>query len=246
MLESKIEEAMLKEISYRKTRSKINWDRFGYMIFEFFQQEVKYRRRINKIDAIFCPSKGWISNSLEIQKRFLEYFQQLFLSTDSNKSFKQPTGTYCLSLMDQNELCKPFMEDVIKNVIWHMDPNKTPGPDGLSSTFYKNHWNIVGNSIMEVINDFFVYGHLLKEINLTYITLIPKVDKPTQEKHFRPISLCNVLYKIISTLMVNHMRPILGNMISPFQNAFVPGRHILDNILIAHEIIHAMRKSKKF
>ena len=62
--------------------------------------------------------------------------------------------------------------------------------------------------------------------------------------HFRPISLCNVIYKTISKILVNRLKPFMDNLISPFQNVFLKGRNISDNILIAHEIIDVLRKKK--
>lgn len=88
-----------------------------------------------------------------------------------------------------------FTEEEIKVVVWKMDPTKTPGPDGFTSGFYKNHWSIIGKSVVQVVKSFFHSGHLLKEINCTYLTLIPKIDNPTQEHHFRPICHGNVLYR---------------------------------------------------
>jgi hypothetical protein len=72
--------------------------------------------------------------------------------------------------------------------------------------------------------------------------LIPKGNNPEELKDFWPISLCNVIYKVISKCLVNRLRPILGEIISPAQSAFIPGRMITDNVVIAFECIHAIQK----
>lgn len=81
--------------------------------------------------------------------------------------------------------------------------------------------------------------------NETIISLIPKVQKPERVTNLRPISLCNVLYKIISKILSNCLKKLLPEIISPNQSAFVPGRLISDNILIAYEFTHYMKNKKK-
>ncbi|KAA3475298.1 reverse transcriptase [Gossypium australe] len=83
------------------------------------------------------------------------------------------------------------------------------------------------------------------EINKTRIILIPKVENPKNLSQFRPISLCNIVYEIITKVLVNHMGAILGNCINEAQGAFIPGRHISDNVLIAYEVFHSLKMKKK-
>ena len=87
---------------------------------------------------------------------------------------------------------------------------------------------------------FFDTGQMLVGVNDTSIVLIPKEDHPHELKDFRPISLCNVLYKVISKCLVNRLRPILGEMISENHSAFVPGRLITNNALLAFECLYYM------
>jgi hypothetical protein len=81
--------------------------------------------------------------------------------------------------------------------------------------------------------------------NDTTIIMIPKVDNPDKVAQFCPISLCNVVYKVISKLLPNRLKVILPEIISHHQSAFVPGRLIIDNILLAYECIHSMKKKKR-
>ena len=91
---------------------------------------------------------------------------------------------------------------------------------------------------------FFHSGSLLKSLNQTFLTLIPKVNFPVDVSHFRPISLCNVIYKIISKILVSSLKPFMDMLITPYQNAFIQGRNITNNILLAHEIFDTLRKKK--
>jgi hypothetical protein len=96
-----------------------------------------------------------------------------------------------------------------------------------------------------MVKAFFHSGFLLKSLNHTFITLIPKTNTLELVSQFRPISLCNVTYKIISKLMVNRLKPFMDILITPFQNAFIQGRQITDNIILAQEVFEFLKKKHR-
>jgi hypothetical protein len=96
-----------------------------------------------------------------------------------------------------------------------------------------------------MVKAFFHSGFLLKSLNHTFISLSPKVPTPERLTQFRPISLCNVSYKIISKILVNRLKPLMDSLITPFQNAFIQGRQITDNIILAHEVFEYLKKKRK-
>ena len=85
---------------------------------------------------------------------------------------------------------------------------------------------------------------LIREVNQTFLMLIPKVPNPEFMRDFRPISLCNVIYKLITKIIVNRIKPVMSTIISPNQCSFVPGRLSSDNIIVAQEVIHTMKTMK--
>jgi hypothetical protein len=121
---------------------------------------------------------------------------------------------------------------------------KAPGPDGLPVLFYKHYWSIVGNKVIKAIQKFFRSGHLLSEVNNSFIVLIPKNTAPSNVNHFRPISLCNTVYKVIAKILVFKLRPLLANLISPGQSAFFLDRWIAENQLVVHELLHSFKRRK--
>ena len=126
-----------------------------------------------------------------------------------------------------------------------MGPTKAPGPDGMNALFYKKFWHVVGKDVVTAVLDFLNDGILLPALNHIDIVLIPKVKISEKMSDFRPISLCNVIYKIISNVLANRLKQVLPDIISPTKSAFVPGILIIDNVLVAYETLHTMHSRKK-
>ena len=124
-------------------------------------------------------------------------------------------------------------------IIKHMRSNASPGPYGLNAVFYKSAWPWIGQDIYQMVYDFYTQAFLIPKINKTYLVLIPKKMQPIIPQDFRPISLCNVAYKIISKTLAERLKPHLPHYIDNSQSAFVKDRHISTNIIITWEIIHS-------
>ena len=135
----------------------------------------------------------------------------------------------------------PYSREEVEVAIKQMAPLKAPGLDGMPPVFYQTFWLNIGVEVSDAVLSSLNSGTLLKSINHTFITLIPKVNNPESVAQFRPISLCNVIYKILSKVIVNRLKPILKSIISETQSAFVADRLIIDNILIAFESLHHMK-----
>ena len=143
------------------------------------------------------------------------------------------------SLLDQ-----PVSNDEIKEALFTMVVLKHKVSMGFMHFFYQNQWSVVGSSLCLMVRGIFGGEELSHKINSTGIVLILKVDHPESLSQFRPISLCNVRYKIITKVVANRLKIIMPKLIGPMQSSFVLGRHITDNIIIAQEALHSMRNKK--
>jgi len=150
-----------------------------------------------------------------------------------------------LSATDGAELIKPFPLEEIKAAVWDCDSFKCPGPDGINLGFFKDFWEILKIDLLNFFAEFFHNGKLTKGLNSTFIALIPKVDNPQRVADFRPISLVSSVYKILSKVLANRLRLVVGNVVSDSQSAFIKGRQILDEILIANELVDDSKCTKK-
>ena len=103
---------------------------------------------------------------------------------------------------------------------------------------------MVGDSVKREIKEVFMKHEVPEYLNQTLIALIPKQSDPEIVSHYRPISLCNTVNKVISKIIVLRIRPLLPSLISPMQTAFIQGRRGIDNVIIAQELIYSLRRRK--
>ena len=136
------------------------------------------------------------------------------------------------------ELSRYFTREEIVTALKQIHPTKSPGPDGMSAFFFQKYWDIVGSNVLNMALNVLNYGMSLDVINKTNIALIPKTNNPKRMTDFRPISLCNVIYKLISKTLANRLKTFLPLIITENQSAFTIDRLITDNVLIAYELMH--------
>jgi len=148
--------------------------------------------------------------------------------------------------IDEDEsiwLERDFEEKEVWDVIRELNGDKAPGPDGFTMAFFQKCWDILKYDIMAVFAEFHSRGKFEKSFNATFVYLIPKKTGAMEVKDFRPISLIGGIYKIISKVLANRFKSVLGKIISNSQNAFIGGRQILDSVLIANECVDSQIRS---
>ncbi|KAF7150605.1 hypothetical protein RHSIM_Rhsim02G0226500 [Rhododendron simsii] len=265
MVRSELENLLTREEVYWAQRAKQNWLTMGDRNTKYFHKIASIRAHKNRAVALRDSSGVLVTDPDAIEAMFLDHFRSIFRCEEGSSVSRQGYLDYENGVRDgdrvnpsllatiktkltdvqRQELDRPITPDEIRKAMFQMDGRKAPGPDGFVAAFYQENWDWMGMDIVQASLAFFESGFMLKELNQTLITLIPKVPNPQCVSDFRPISLCNVLYKVLSKVLVNRLRLVLRDLISQYQNGFVPTRMISDNMLIAHEMLEFIRKRKR-
>uniref|UniRef100_A0A2N9HXB0 Reverse transcriptase domain-containing protein n=1 Tax=Fagus sylvatica TaxID=28930 RepID=A0A2N9HXB0_FAGSY len=238
-------ESLRREEALWRQKSRISWLTTPDLNTRFFHVTTTVRRRRNQICFLKNETGRWVQGAEAIGNCFVSSFSTLFEL--SNSPFPDELCNLLepvISDDDNSYLCSVPSDEEIKETLFSMSSHKSPGPDGFSPLFFKHYWCFVNKEVVEAVKNFFQSGRLLKQLNHTFIALIPKVEGAASVNQFRPISLCNVIYKLISKILASRLKTMLPKFISPWQGAFVPGRLIQDNSIIAFEVINAMKNSK--
>lgn len=186
---------------------------------------------------------SWIEGKEAIFDAILDHYREVYHADSSQGPHLWVQHIPHLVSDDMNRTLLADVSDwEIKEATNSMGALRAPGPDGLNGLFFQKHWDVVGSDVCRAVRLFFQKGTLPGEINETLVTLIPKIPQAETINHLRPISCCNYIFKIISKVIVLRLKSYMGTLISHNQSAFVGGRLIQDNLLVAHEVFHKLHQ----
>ncbi|GKU89877.1 hypothetical protein SLEP1_g3954 [Rubroshorea leprosula] len=227
-----------------RQKARKQWLREGDANSKFYHKGISSRQRRKQIVSLQVNGKK-LEDVDNIKNGILEYFENLFKKEEWKRpnmdgiSFKQ------ISQAQNDLLVMPFSEDEIKAAVWDCGSDKAPGPDGFNFTFFKKMWSEIKDDIVEFVQEFHKNGKLVKGLNVSFLTLIPKVKNPQRIEEFRPISLIGSLYKIVAKLLTNRLYSVIADIIGEHQLAFIEGRHLCVGVVTANEIIDEAKRKKK-
>ena len=230
---------------YWQQRAEQYWLALGDSNTKFFYLFASARKRKNSFNKLRNENNQWCTWDDGLPNIILSYFNDLFQSRGYD-------GEYIFNCVlkkvtdEQNEfLTKPFEAHEIKEAIFFMHSDKASGPNRMNPCFFQQFWDLVGNDITEAclfnLNNCFMPPSL----NATSICLISKTKQPERMVDFRPITLCNVLYKIMAKTVANRLKSILPSIISDTQSAFISDRSITNNAMIAFEVGHYLKRKRQ-
>ncbi|WKA07960.1 hypothetical protein VitviT2T_025728 [Vitis vinifera] len=233
------------EEEYWKQRAKLFWLKPGDSNSRAFHLAASKRRSRNAIANLRGEDSQMYGMDNSAKQIVVDYFEQLFRSGGCDISDVQSLITPVISVEQNESLTRPFAVEEVKDALFTMHSDKSPGDDGFSPGFYQRHWEIVGENVVNACIEWLNDGMFPDSLNRTNIVLIPKKSEVISMTDLRPISLCNVVFKIASKLLANRLKKVLDGVVSEAQNAFVPGRSITDSILIAHEVLHFLKRKRE-
>jgi hypothetical protein len=211
-------------------RARQDWIKFGDRNTRFFHLSTTVRKRKNCIESLQNNDGETIEDPKALEQMAVSFFSNLY-NAEGDINVWNLRGNF------------PAINRATLSM-FSMGSLKAPGPDGLHPLFFQSQWDIVGPKVCEVVREAFSNPEKIHIINETLLVLIPKVDGPSSLKQFRPISLCNVIYKTITKIIANRLQGIMPLLVGPHQCSFIKGRQSTDNIIIAQEVFHSMRIRK--
>lgn len=233
------------EDDYWKLRSRIMWLNEGDANTSYFHITTTNIKRRNKIICYKDNNGQWIQDHNVILKHVLSHVQQMFSTSHITSNWNSiKNDCWSLSTVDLSSLDKPLMVNEITQALFSLKPFKAPGLDDFHPFFYQKYLNITAPPIIKFYQDIFKNQCIPTGTNNTYLYLIPKIPNANNLNNCRPINLCNTLYKIITKIIVNRIRPIIPSLISSMQSSFIKGRKSSDNALIIQELLLHFKKLK--
>ena len=222
-----------------KQRSRLDWFKEEDCNTRFFHAKASTRYQKNMIEGIYDKAGVWQEDESVVEMIFKDYYSELFASSNPNEFPDLLEAIQSKVTENMNSrLRREFQSSVLYQTLKQMYLLKAPGLDGMPPLFFQQFWPTVSEVVVKIVLDFLNCGVSPLDLNDTHIMLIPKTKNPKRVTEYRPISLCNVVYKLASKTLANRLERVLTSIISDTQSAFVNGRLITNNVLVAFKTMH--------
>ena len=229
-------------------KSRNHWLRDGDRNTKFFHKATIQHRQCNRIVRLKKEDGSVVEKQKEIEETLNSYYADLLEEPNVDRRQAQSEIFRHIPRIITQEhnqiLMRPVEMPELEEVVKQMARDKSPGPDGFTTNFFQEGWEWLKEELLDIVESSRKTRGILKSLNATFLALIPKEHGTEDPRKFRPIALCNVIYKIITKIIANRLRPLLPILISPEQAGFVEGRQILDGIILVHEAIHSLKQNK--
>ncbi|XP_026458773.1 uncharacterized protein LOC113359335 [Papaver somniferum] len=229
-----------------RLKSRAKWIKDGCANTEYFHARMKIRQARNTISELEDANGNIISDQSQIADTLVKHFQQKFEAQDVDVSEELLNAIPSIITYEDQEMLDsiPITEE-IKKIVFEMNSDSAPGPDGFPGSFYKSCWDIIQLDLKDAIQFCWRRRFIPKGLNSNFLTLIPKCAGAKKANQYRPIGLSNVLFKIFTKIISVRINGLMEKLISSQQAAYVKGRSIQEQILLASEMVNEMRKKRR-
>ena len=230
-IQDKIKDYEYKQLNGARLRAKVQEIEQGERCTSYFVNLERQRANNKKMNSLLTEDGPLVETQDEILKETTNFYKRLYTSEktdDLAQDYLLNNLKQTLTDEDKDSIEGEITLDEILTAIKSLANEKSPGCDGLTAEFYKTFCNVIGNDLVEVINNGFQKGELSITMRRGVIVLIPKGGEKTLLKNWRPISLLNYDYKIITKVLTSRLRDILPKIIHPNQKCGIKGRSIHD------------------
>ncbi|XVE56937.1 hypothetical protein DITRI_Ditri04bG0050900 [Diplodiscus trichospermus] len=245
-LSKELHDHLAAEESFYRQKSRVNWLQEGDSNTKYFHRMTTAKHKQNTISILYDSEGKMLNSFVEISSEAVTYFQRLIRTKDDKVESAKPDILLELLTPFSKEACDemslPISAEEVKQTLFSINGDKSPGPDGYTACFFKKAWSVVGDDIVKAVLHFFHASKLIPAVNSTIVVLVPKCDHPTNLKDFRPISCCTVIYKCFTKILARIKKHLLA-VISANQSAFIKRRSITDNVLLAQELVRGYNRS---
>ena len=237
-----------KHIKHRVEKNQIFYEKYERCSKEFFSWGSSKNR--HPIRRIRKPMGATVGNDQNILKEFYDFYKQLYSKQKIDlgvlPNFVKVQNIPKIFEEESEEMKKEITMDELTTAVKSMEGGKSPGSDGFTVEFYKKFWEELSNHMINGFQCLFKKGKMGITQKKGMITLIPKTGKDTTYvSNWRPITLLNVDYKIISKAIANRIKIVLPKLIHPDQKGFVPGRFIGENMMDLYKIMETYETRHK-
>lgn len=247
-LKEKLEKLREPKIRAIMLRSKVRWVEHGEKPTKYFCSLEK-RNFTSRTISLVDTGKEIKTEPTAILTEIKAFYQTLYSrkldKIEEHEGFFLDGHNIPQISAEDRELCEaPITETEIQTALKHMKNNKSPGSDGFPCEFYKFFWKDLGHFMYRSFQQSFRDGQLSITQRQGVITCLPKGEKPRQFlKNWRPITLLNTDYKIISSVIANRLKTVLPHVISSTQKGFLKGRYIGENTRLVYDIIQYLENT---
>lgn len=233
-----LDELLVRERILWMQKAKSKWLEEGDTNTHFFHLSTIIHRKSNHIHHILDHHNVLVSDYDTIGVVFVKFFTNLYTSSLPSFPFDLQglISPSVFGAANTNLTTIPSDVEIHRSLI-SMANNKSLGLHGMSPVFFKTYWSIIVVDVINAVQNFFSTGKLNKAVNHTFITLVPKRLAANKVELFRPIALCNVIYKLITKILSSGLKGLLVDIIHLNQATFIPNQSISDNCIINHEVM---------